>query len=957
MPPLPTGTVTLLFTDIEDSTPLLQQLGDAMYATVLAEHARILREACAAHGGHEVESHGDGILVAFREAGDAALAATAAQRGVWAYRWPDGITLRVRIGLHTGEPIATPRGYVGLDVHRAARICQAGWGGQILLTEDTHARIASHLPSDLTVRHLGAYRLKGLHRPEHVFQLLHPDLPEDFPPVRSLDSLPNNLPRLLTSFIGRDREMDEIKRLLSEHRLVTLTGAGGCGKTRLALQVAADRADTYRDGVWLVELAALSDPALVPQALASVLHVREQQGRTLLTTLTEHLASRELLAVLDNCEHVIRACAHLTEALLHSTRALTILTTSREPLGIPGERTYRIPSLSLPDLDRMPTLDRLSEFDAVRLFIDRAAATSPSFRVTRDTAPLVAHICHRLDGIPLAIELAAARVKVLTLNEIALRLNDRFRLLSAGSRTAIPRQQTLRAAMDWSYALLSEGERLLAGRLSVFAGGWTLDAAETICAGDGIDESEVLDLLTQLVDKSLVVTDESPGGARFHMLETVRQYSRDRLLETRQDQVIRTRHRDWVLAVAEQAEAGLRGPAQAEWLARIEIEHDNIRAALEWCLAHPAAAEAGMRLAAAMGRFWWMRGHLSEARRWLEGLLTIPGDSSSESRARTLLEAGRVAFTQSDYAAAGRYFEQSLTAFRMLEDRSGIVDSLNMLGLLSWVTSEYGTARMHFQAGLPLARALDDLRRVTVLLSNLGLVEAAQGDYDAATSRHQESLEILRSLGDTHGVAIALNNLGLVAAAQGRWAAAQQLFEESLRIRRDLDDRHHQMYSLNNLAAVNLRHGDDQRAGALVEESLALARAFGDQEGVANALLTQARIAQHRGDLPGATAHAGDSLRLRHALRDRRGVAECFELLAAAAAAQGRHERAGRLIGAASALRDTIGAPHTPVERQEHARVTAAIRTHLGARASTILDEGRRMSLEGAVDLATSPVA
>ncbi len=434
MPSLPTGTVTFLFTDIEGSTALLQRLGDHRYAEALEEHRRLLRAAFEEGNGREIDTQGDAFLVAFSRARDAVATAVAAQRSLMKHTWPDGASLQVRMGLHTGEPISNTDRYVGLDVHRAARICSAGHGGQILLSRAVSDLVRRDLPAGVSLRDLGSHRLKDLHEPEHLVQVVQSDLPADFPPLKSLDVHPNNLPRQLTSFIGREREIAEVKRLLSIAYIVTLTGTGGAGKTRLALQVAAELLDNYPDGTRFVELAPLSDPALVPKAVASALDVPEQPGRELRETLLGYLRPKHLLLLLDNCEHVLSACQDLADRLLRVCPNLRILATSQEALGVEGESTYPVPSLQLPDLRRLPPLERLAEYGAVRLFAERAALSQPTFSLTTSNAPTVAQICYQLDSIPLAIELAAARVKVLSVDQIAARLDDRFRLLMVGTR-------------------------------------------------------------------------------------------------------------------------------------------------------------------------------------------------------------------------------------------------------------------------------------------------------------------------------------------------------------------------------------------------------------------------------------------------------------------------------------------------------------------------------------------
>ena len=526
MSALPDGTVTFLLTDVEGSTALWERSSEAMQAA-LARHDAIMADVVGRHNGIVVKSRGEGdsIFAVFGLARDAVAAAAELQRTLQTEPWPTETQLRVRMALHTGEAELRDGDYFGSVVNRAARLRAVAYGGQILLSQATEQLVQDHLAADLGLYDLGEHRLRNLERPERIFQLTAPDLPRESRPLLTLDTLPNNLPTQLTSFVGREREIAEVRALLSTVRLLTLVGSGGAGKTRLSLQVAAGLVDRYPDGVWLVELAALADPTLVPQTVAAALGVRDPGARSLTAVLAEHLQSKQILLVLDNCEHLVGACAELADALLHASPGLRILATSREALGIAGETTWRVPSLLLPDPRQLPTADRLLAFEAVRLFIERAVAAAPGFTITNANAPAVVQICQRLDGIPLAIELAAVRVKVLTPEQIAARLDDRFRLLTAGSRTALPRQQTLRALVDWSHELLTEPERLLFRRLSVFAGGWTLEAAEAVCADDAssgaqqaLDAFEILDLLALLVDKSLVLTDEHRGATRSRLI-------------------------------------------------------------------------------------------------------------------------------------------------------------------------------------------------------------------------------------------------------------------------------------------------------------------------------------------------------------------------------------------------------------------------------------------------------
>ena len=470
-------------------------------------------------------------------------------------------------------------------------------------------------------------------QPQNPRRLRAVEPAEAEPAPRSPERPPHNLPSELSSFVGREEELTEVKRLLENNRLLTLTGSGGCGKTRLALAAARKVVERFENGVWMVELASLAEPSLVPQAVASTLGVRERPGSSLTEALSDYLRTRKLLLLLDNCEHLVDACAALAGALLHSCPGLRVLATSREALGITGEIAWPVPSLSLPDLRRLPDIESLPRYESARLFVERATTVNPNFKLTEQNAPAAAQVCYRLDGIPLAIELAAARAKVLSVEEISARLGDSFRLLAAGSRTAMPRQRTLHATMDWSHELLSQKERVLFRRLSVFAGGFTLEAAESICAGEELQRDEVLDLLSHLVDKSLVIMWEDRTGTRYRLLETIRQYGKERLEEVGEAAHVRERHAGYYLAVAEEAEPELKGERQVAWLERFELEHDNLRGAISWSLERRKAQDAA-RLGWALWLFWWIRGHFAEGRRWMEQALSAEGDAAMPASAR-----------------------------------------------------------------------------------------------------------------------------------------------------------------------------------------------------------------------------------------------------------------------------------------------------------------------------------
>ncbi len=710
---------------------------------------------------------------------------------------------------------------------------------------------------------------------------------EDVSVLKRFDTSATNLPTRLSSFIGRERAIVELKSLLSATRFLTLTGAGGSGKTRLALQVATNLLSEFEHGVWWVALDALTDPALLPQQVAASLDISEQSGRQLPDTLTDTLQSRKLLLVLDNCEHLIAACAQLVETLLRSCADLRILTTSREAFNIPGETIWPVPSLGVPDPDHLPPLEGLVKYEAVHLFVERAQSVQPAFRLTQENAPSLTQICRRLDGIPLAIELAAARVKILSLEQIAARLDDSSRLLGGGSRTALPRQQTLQATIDWSHALLLEQERILFRRLAVFRGGFSLEAAEAICAGNGIEQGEALDLLSHLVDKSLVAVVDGDGEARYRLLETIRQYAQNKLQECGEAASVRQTHRDWYLEFAERAESKVLGAEQAQWFDRFEVERDNLRAALAWSL-DAGEAEKAARLGVAIWRFWQVRGYLSEGRRWLERALAGSSEQTSV-RAKTLLAAGVLASFQDDNHRAKTLLEESLALCRERGERQGSGYALCSLGLLAHNAGDYAGAATFLEESLQLFREEEDRFGMTLVLAGLGLTVLYLGNYERASALCEESLALSRERGDLRSVASALTNLGIAA----------------------------------------LERGDAERAQALCEESLTMRRKLGHKGGCAHTLAILGRIAMRQGDYDRATACYVESLALRQETGEQEGVAIALEGLAAVAGMQGQPARAAQLYGAAESLRHALGAPMTPIDRSCYERTIAAVRVQL----------------------------
>jgi len=626
----------------------------------------------------------------------------------------------------------------------------------------------------------------------------------------------NNLPAQLTSFVGRRKEIDEIRRLFAKTRLLTLTGAGGCGKTRLALQVASELLDEFRDGVWLVDLSPLSEPNLIAHTVAAIVGVREGPGRSLDDVLAEYFRARHALLVVDNCEHLIAACAQLVEPLLRVAPDLHVLATSREGLGIPGETVWRVPSLPVPAQSDWLAADTLRQWDAVRFFADRAMAVTPAFSITDGNAATVADICRRLDGIPLAIELAAARLNVLSVDQISVRLNDRFRLLTGGSRTGVARQRTLEATVDWSYDLLSKTERRLLSRLSVFAGGWTLEAAEHVCSGIGGRKETMLDLLSHLVDKSLVIADDDGGGGRrYRLLETVRQYGRERVVRSGDAERVRDRHLIFFADLVRRAEPELQKADQVAWLNRLQLEHDNLRAALDWCLTAPERADRGLELTAALFWFWTKRGYLGEVRQWLERGLAAESRRSPALRAKALIELAHTVFLQGDYASSRVQSEESLSLAREAGDLWAVSWSLLMQAIVAIMVGDFERGAGLATESQSAARAIGDVRLQGEAVEVLAYTAQERGDHDSAGRLYEEALALLRPTGDKWILGIALTDLATFRVAEGLYAQAKVLLAEVIVLNEELANMVGIASGLDILAAAEAASGQCVRATQL----------------------------------------------------------------------------------------------------------------------------------------------
>jgi predicted ATPase/class 3 adenylate cyclase len=910
-------TLTFLFTDIEGSTALLRRLGEGVYAQALADHHSLIRSGLAAHEGEEVSTEGDAFFAVFSSPRACVAAVVEMQQALDAHRWPRGGQVRVRMGVHTGEAARTATGLVGLDVHRAARVAAVAYGGQVLLSETAAALVRDALPPGVALSDQGTHRLKDLGRPEQIFQLDVVGLRAVFPPLRSLGNpaLPNNLPCQLATFIGRDRELAEVRALVQSCRLVTLTGTGGSGKTRLSLQVAAELLDGSGDGVWLVELAAVTDEGAVAPAVCQALGVAQQPGRPALETLVDALAPQDVLIVLDNCEHLVGACAKTVDAIVRHCSRVHLIATSREPLGIGGETIYRVPALSLPPPGRVGTLAPESS-DAVALFAERAREQGADLPAGEETGPLVVSICRRLDGMPLAIELAAARLRSLSLSALHDRLDQRFRLLTGGSRTAMERQQTLLATVDWSFSLLNSAEQQLLWRLSVFAESFDLDAAEKVCGFGEIEAFDATSLLGSLVDKSLVMTEPAGGALRYRLLETIRQFAAERLAEAGPDEAAAAAwaHSEHFLSVAEAAAPHLAGPDQGRWFARLDTERVNLRCAADYAAGRPEGTTRVLRFGAALRLYWMARSRSEEALSLLVPVLDRPdARAETETFGEALVTAAALAQFH-DMAAARQLGEQAVEFARQQSDDRLLSDSLMILSSTYYFAGEA-------QRGFPLG---------------------------------EESVHYARRLGDDVLLGGSLMVYLMFSDRIGR-ARSEQLFAEAIACTRRSGDRFAACLLHNNAGSHALRAGDIPAARAHLEEAAQATQEIGLESHFVSTGL--AWVLRQEGDVSSALSRFEKALRASRRNGDRSGLAYASLGLACLAADAGDWYRAGQLHGIAQAFINRTGECWQEPETRYRHDSLKKLRSTLGKQQlERAYTNGEALSLDQALDFALGTV-
>jgi len=939
----PTGILTLLFTDIEGSTRLLQQLGDR-YSGVLKECRHLLRAAFQQGHGYEVDTQGDAFFVVFERAADAISSAIKLQRALFSAQWPDQARVRVRVGIHTGEPRPLEDGYIGLDVHHAARIMSAAHGGQTLLSQVTHDLVADELSDGITLRDLGEYRLKDIAGLSHLFQLVVPDLPADFPPPATASARRTfyNVPSPSTSFVGREQEVTAISNLLDQPdvRLLTLFGTGGVGKTRLVLQVAAELAPRFVGGVCFVPLDQLSDADGVIPAIAGALDMPggpEGRDAPLIEQVQAALRDSPFLLILDNFEQVLPARRAIV-TLLAGCSQLKIVITSRALLHVQAEHLFEVSPLPLPDHEALRDLQRLSHYAAITLFVQRARAVAAHFRLTPANAAAVAGICARLDGIPLAIELAAARMRHFSAPAVLAQLEQGLSILRGAMQDAPARQQTLQQAIAWSYQLLEPAEQRVFRRLAVFAGGATLEAASQVCAAPDESGEQVTEILVALVDKSMAQRQgQDESDTRYWLLQTLSEYGVEQLAEAGELENTRAAHAAYYLSWAERIVPYLFGAEQIRWLDRLDQDYENVRAALEWLSGgiqeETERAEQALRLCVALLGYWEIRGYFREGLAYLERALSNGRGSAPSVRAQALHGAGFLSLMQDDNERAELFLRESQSLFRESGDRPGMANILRLQGNLALAKSSYKIARRLLEEALVIFLERNDMPRVASTRGALAQIALAQCNFTRARALLEENLAVYSALGDQDGMAYPLCQLALLHfLSRGDRTEARNLAEQSLARYKAVGNRRFVAYVFNLLGEILLEQegAETAQARSMLEESLAIFKTLADRSGTAEALISLARLATSRGENAAAQAAYAESWTLLRAIGAKDMAARCLEGAGELATAQEMPERAVIMWGTAATLRAAILAPMPPIYRATYVAAVALAREKLG---------------------------
>jgi len=945
-----------MFTDIEGSAKLSQEFPE-IYHEALTRHNEILQNAVESNNGFVFKTTGESFCCAFQNAEDSVTAAVDVQLKLNSEK-KDDIDIKVCIGIHSGKAEWNGTDYMGyMTLARSARIMAAANAEQIIISNNAYELCCDKFneikTKKVTFRDLGERRLKDVIQPIRLFQIVSPGLREDFPTLKTLDARPNNIPVQLSSFIGREEEMKQIKELLRQSRLLTIVGSGGAGKTRLAMQTGADMIDDFANGVFITELAAVSDPELILQTLMNSVGIKEEPEISPREIVTGYLKNLEILIIFDNCEHLVSECAEIAEFLLRRCPGLKIITTSRESLNCPGEYTYRAPSLSLPDKSEYNSPEKLAQCEAVRLFTERALSINPDFRISSDNAKALAEICSRLDGIPLAIELAAARIKILTVNKINERLDDRFKLLSGGKRTALPRQQTLKALIDWSYDLLTEKEKILWSRLSVFTGGWTLESAEEIFTDSNITGEEIIDLLSQLADKSIIIYNTEKN--RYMMLETLKQYGSEKLKDSGEEKIYRSKHLKYFNEFSKEAELKLNGSEVHLWLDKLESEHGNLQSAISWA-AGEGDKEEGAQLSGQLVIFWEIHGHNTVGIILLESILESircnEQNVSKESVAKVLKSVGILARNLGNFEKSKASLNESLEIYRRTEDKHGITGSLINLGIVESDQGNYEQAQKIYEESLALGREINDKSSIADSLINMGTAAYYQGIYKQAQNFFEESLTLRRDTGYKLGIAMCLNNLGSLALRQNNFEHGQKLYKESLAIAKEIGDKTGIAMCLNNLAGLSSTQENYDQALSLYKESLSLFREIGDRLGNVMTLNNLGMLECINKNYDTAMKYFSESIELSREIGDKIGTIDSLIGFSAVLSSGNSLSLSVNLLGAVDTALKKLGLKLQVKYSKFHEMITNQLHEKLSDEVfSKYFEEGNKLSIEEACQL------